>query len=405
MSNGIIIIGAGHAGIQTAASLRERGYEGRIRLVAEESDAPYQKPPLSKDYLKGKVEAANLAFRAENFYSDRQIDLHLGQRVEHLDPAERTVTLSDGQALAYDQLVLATGARNRPLPVPGADLAGVCYLRTLADAQQIRAQLEQAQRVAVIGGGFIGLELAAVAAEKGKAVAVIEAQERLMARVLPPLMSEVFAQTHREHGVALHLGQQVAELLGENGRVCGLRTQQGLALEADLVLVGIGVLPNQELAEAAGLACRNGIAVDEQLRSADPHIFAIGDCACYPHWLAGRELRLESVQNATDQAKALAATLTGTPTAYQSVPWFWTHQYHLKLQMAGINQPHDRYLLRGKPDSGKFSVFYFQKDRLIGADSLNSAADHLVTRRLLAEGMTPADEQLSDTGFKLKKLF
>ena len=322
--------------------------------------------------------------RAPGFFSAHGIDLHLANRAVAIDRARRRVTLADGEVLAYDQLVLATGARVRKLSCEGAQLPGIAYLRSLADARTLSRLLKAAQHVSIVGGGFIGLEFAAVAAQMGKSVTVIEALDRLMGRAVGPIMSAYFLDLHQRHHVDVRLGAQLAGFGGHSGKLRELRLGDGTQVPADLAVVGIGVLPNAEIALAAGLACDNGIAVDAGLRTSDPDVFAIGDCARFPTPFSSQPVRLESVQNAIDQGKHVAAAILGTVAPYQALPWFWTEQFDARLQMAGLNQGFDTERLRGDIGSGSFSVDYFWCGRLIGTDSVNQGRDHMLARRALA---------------------
>lgn len=397
----IVIAGAGQAGFQTAASLRQGGHTGPITLIGDEPGLPYQRPPLSKAYMLGKIDAAALAFRPAAFFADNGVTLH-SDRVTAIDRTARRVALAGGGQLGYDHLVLATGARNRPLAVPGADLDGVMGLRTRADADAIGTALGAAARVAVVGAGFIGLEFAAVAAALGKEVHVIELAPRVMARAVSEAMSAHFAAAHRGWGVQLHFGASLARIEGADGRVSGIVTAAGARIAADLVVYGIGVLPNTELAADAGLEVANGIVVDTLLSTADPAISAIGDCAAFPAPHDGRLLRLESVQNAADQARAVAARLTGRPTPYAAVPWFWSDQADQKLQMVGLAQGHDRSVIAGDPASGSFSVLLYRGDRLIAVESVNRAGDFMTARKLLAGTALPTPAEATAPGFEFR---
>jgi 3-phenylpropionate/trans-cinnamate dioxygenase ferredoxin reductase component len=399
MKKRVVIIGAGHGGVQVATSLREVGFEGTITLISMETVLPYQKPPLSKGFLVGKQTEENLLFRNQQYYKDQKIKLVLGKTIDRIDTATKAI-FSSKTKYAYDYLVLATGARNRKLPFT---TEGVLDLRTLADAQLIQQKLDEIEHLTIIGGGFIGLEMAAAAVELGKKVTVIEAQDRLMARVLPPVLSDVFLQKHTTQGVEVLLKTGVSNLEYEGNTEGGyqLHLNNGQTLKTDLVVVGIGVLPNTELAEKAGLRCENGILVNEFLETSNPSTFAIGDCASYYNDFAGRTLRLESVQNAVDQAKCVANTILGKREKYHAVPWFWTNQFDLKLQMAGFSFDSDAQILRGVVESQKFSVFYFKDQKLIGVDSLNRPADHLAARKLLQSGSSPTFEQVEDVAVKL----
>jgi len=401
--NRILIIGAGQAGLQVAEALRKRGYGGALCLIGEEAWPPYQRPPLSKQYLAGDFADERLYFRPLGHYTKLNVDLRLATRVTALDRAARQVTLASGETLAYDGLALTTGTRVRPLPVPGADHPAVCYLRGLADAQAIKSRLAVARRVVVIGGGFIGLEVAATARARGCDVHVVEALDRLMARVMPPVVSDFFANLHRGHGTQLRFGAQVTAIADTASGVA-VRLQDGTALPADLIIAGIGVLPNQELAAAAGLTCSNGIEVDEFACTSDPVIVAAGDCTWHRNRLFDAPHRLESVQNAVDQAKVAAASLLGQRQPYADLPWFWSDQFDVKLQIAGLSAGHDQCVVRGAPTPAGFSVYYFKAGRLLAVDSLNRPADHMLARRLLSAGTAVTPAQAGDTACDLKSL-
>lgn len=377
---GVVIIGAGQGGYQTAASLRAEGFEERITLIGDEPGVPYQRPPLSKGFLLHKQEQRHAELRPASFYQTHKIELVTG-RVIAIDRAARRVTLDSGGHIEYDTLVLATGARNRKLPQEN-----VFYLRTLAEATELRQRLSAAEDVIVIGGGFIGLEVAAAACTLGKQVTVIEANARLMARVVAPVVSEYFRRQHTARGVEVMLN--AASALG-NLRPC-------------LVIAGIGVIPNLELARDAGLPTGNGIIVDKHLRTADDNIYAIGDCAEYPHPLAEERVRLESVQNAVDQAACVAKAIIGRAAPYTAVPWFWSDQYDIHLQMVGLPQGFDQVVTRGDPGSSKFSVFYFLNGKLLAVDSVNRPADHLTARKLIAARAKLSPQQAADETFELK---
>ncbi len=384
MGAGVVILGAGQAGLETAATLRSEGYQEPVTLIGEEPHLPYQRPPLSKDYLAGKMQADSLPLRAPVYFENHHIDLRLGERAAAIDRKAHQVKLASGVAVPYDKLVLALGARNRPLQIKGAE--SVLYLRTVDEANGLKQRIAEAREIAVIGGGFIGLEITAVARSVGKPVTVIEVRQRLMARAVAAVLSDFFLNLHRGRGVQVLLSTTIADH------------------SADLVLAGIGVLPNAELARHAGLAVGNGIVVNEFLRTEDPAIYAIGDCADHPNSFAGGRCRLESVQNAVDQAKCVARGIAGNPTAYRDVPWFWTDQYGIRFQMAGISQGHDSSVIRGSIENHKFSVFYFKGGRLLAVDSVNRFGDHVAARKLLASGTPLTPEQAADESFDLKKL-
>jgi len=396
------IIGTGQAGFQAAASLRQDGFAGRIALIGDEPVVPYQRPPLSKSYLAGESGLDELWLRPESFYTQHQIDLLAGETVTDIDRTGRRLRLASGAELSWDHLVLATGARFRPLAVAGAELDGVLPLRTLADADILRERLDQAREVVVVGAGFIGLEFASVATARGAAVRIIEVTQHPMGRVVSATTSRFFTDAHRRWGARISLGTGLSRILGANGRVGGVETTDGQRLPADLVLICIGVIPNAELADEAGLAVDNGIVVDERLVTADPAILAIGDCANFPTPFAAGRVRLESVQNAVDQGRCVAAHIAGKPAVYDKVPWFWSDQGDLKLQIAGITAGHDTAIVRGDPDGGRFSVFCYRGGRLIGVESVNQTADHVAARRLLAGDPKLTPEQAADESYDLR---
>jgi 3-phenylpropionate/trans-cinnamate dioxygenase ferredoxin reductase subunit len=396
------ILGAGQAGFQAAASLRQEGFDGRIVLIGDEPVPPYQRPPLSKSYLAAESGLDELWLRPDTFYAAHKIDLLAGETVRSIDRQERRLRLGSGADIAWDHLILATGARFRPLTVAGADLDGVLPLRTLADADILRERLAQAREIVVIGAGFIGLEFASVAIARGAGVHIVEITQQAMGRVVSAATSRFFADAHRRWGCEISFGTGVTRILDANGRATGVETTDGRRLPADLVLICIGVIPNAELARDAGLDVDNGIVVDEYLATADPSVFAIGDCANFPTPFAVGRVRLESVQNAVDQARCVAAAISGKPAVYDKVPWFWSDQGDLKLQIAGITQGHDAAVLRGDPAGGRFSVFCYRAGRLIGVESVNQTADHVAARRLLAGDPALAPEQAADASYDLR---
>jgi 3-phenylpropionate/trans-cinnamate dioxygenase ferredoxin reductase component len=400
----VAVVGAGQGGFQTASSLRQEGFAGRVVLIGDEPGLPYQRPPLSKSYLAGESDLDELWLRPQAFYEKQEIELVSGEAVTSIDRPGRCLRLASGGEIECDHVVLATGARYRALPVPGADLDGVLPLRTLADANILRERLAQARDVVVVGAGFIGLEFAAVAIAAGAAVHIVEVTHHPMGRVVTAPTSRFFTEAHRRWGAEILLGTGVTRILGDGRRATAVETGDGRMLPADLVLICIGVVPNSELARNAGLAVDNGIVVDELLGTEVHEISAIGDCANFPTRFADSRVRLESVQNAVDQAREVAARITGKRVApYDKVPWFWSDQRDLKLQIAGITTGHDAAVLRGDPDSGGFSVFCFKGPRLIGVESVNRPADHIAARRLLAPAdprLTPA--QAADESYDLK---
>ncbi|MGH9713072.1 MAG: NAD(P)/FAD-dependent oxidoreductase [Candidatus Acidiferrales bacterium] len=404
MGGGTVIVGTGQAGFQTAASLRSEGYEEPITLIGEEAHIPYQRPPLSKGFPLGQLDFESILLRPESFYQDHCIDLLAGKRVTTVDRSKREVRLESGARIPYDKLVLAVGARNRLLPAKGAELDGVVYLRSFDEAVAIKERLKSAHEIVVIGGGFIGLELAAVACTLGKSVTVLEALPRLMPRVVAPIISDFYRELHTSRGVKIICGASVSAIAGSGGKRQQVVLSDGAAFPADLVLAGVGVVPHVELARDAGLKVANGIAVNEYLETDDKNIFAIGDCAEHPCVFAGARIRLESVQNAADQAQRVATTIAGHRTAYGTLPWFWTDQFGIKLQMAGISQGHDRIVTRGKPESRKISVFYFKDGRLVAVDSINRPLDHMIGRKLIAGHVPLTPEQAGDESVDLRVL-
>jgi 3-phenylpropionate/trans-cinnamate dioxygenase ferredoxin reductase component len=402
MARKVVIVGAGQAGYQVAASLRAKKFDGSIVLLGEEPALPYQRPPLSKGYVKGEAKESTLLLRAADFYTANNIELRTDCRVASLDRDARAVVLADGERVAYDSLVLATGGRVRKLPLPGAELAGVAYVRTLADAKALKPQIETATNVVVIGGGFIGLECASVASVLGCKVVVLEAMERLMARVVSPVLSDYYRHLHQSRGVDVRLCAAVAGIVGKDGRVTGVRCGDGEIVPADLVVIGIGIIANDDLAKAAGLACDRGIVVDAHLRTADPDIYAIGDCAAFPHPMAQGLVRLESVQNAIDQGKTVADAIMGDAKPYSAVPWFWSDQYEVKLQIVGLTSHYDDTVTLGDVAAGKFSVLYFRGGNLIGIDSVNMPSDHVVGRKLFGAGKSVMIDTARTPGFSLR---
>ena len=398
----VAIIGAGQAGFQAAASLRDTGFAGRVVLLGDEPVLPYQRPPLSKSYLAGQSGVDDLWLRPAEFYAKQQIDLVYGDPVTAIDRGQRRLHLASGIEFSWDHLVFATGAGCRPLAGPGAELNGVLTLRTLADADDLRRRLEEAREVVVVGAGFIGLEFAAVALVRGTMVHIIEVTQNPMGRVVSEPVSRFFTEAHIGWGAEVALGTGVVRIRGAGGRVAGVETTDGRLIPADLVLICIGVIPHAGLARDAGLAVDNGIVVDEYLTTSDPAISAIGDCANFPTLFAPVRVRLESVQNAVDQGRCVADRLAGRPVPYQKVPWFWSDQGDLKLQIAGITIGHDTSVLRGDPADRNFSVFCFRGGRLIGVESVNRTADHVIARRLLAGDPALSPEQAGDEGFDLR---
>jgi len=400
-----VIIGASHAGAQLAASLRQGGWEGAISLVGEEAIPPYHRPPLSKAYLAGEKHSDELLIRPAAFYEKSGVDLVLGSRVTAIDRDSRTVALHDNGTIPYSKLALVTGARVRKLTLPGHDLEGVFYLRDLRDVDRIRAFIGAGKSAVIIGGGYIGLETAASMRKLGMEVCVLEALPRVLQRVTAPEVSAFYSRVHSEEGVRIITEAAVASLAGD-GVVEQVVLADGTRLPADIVVIGVGVIPATELAEAAGLEVDNGIVVDEYARTTDPDIVAAGDCTNHYNPIYGRRLRLESVQNATDQAKTAANTLCGKLAAYHALPWFWSDQYDLKLQIAGLSQGFDKVVLRGASDSGRsFAAFYFEADRLLAVDAINRPKEFMATRRALTEGKSADPAILADDTADITKAF
>ena len=410
MDAGTVIVGASQAGLQLAVSLRELGDTGAITLVGAEPHPPYQRPPLSKEYLSGTADGSTLAFRAPSFYADQGIDLVCGERVEHLEllpggsGAGRART-SGGRDLSFERLALTTGAEPRRLSVPGADLEGICYLRDLDDAMVLRAELARARRVVVVGGGFVGLEAAAVARARGLDVTVVEALDRLIARAVAPPVSAFYKAAHERRGSTVLLGTGVEGFRGAGGRVSAVVLTDGRELPADLVMVGVGVVPRTELAEQLGLECDGGIVVDRYARTSDPAVVAAGDCTVLPHPVTGEgRVRLESVNNAVTQGATAAATLMGKLEIVPNVPWFWSNQGDLRLQIAGLSTGFDDFVVRGEPDSERFSVLYYRDGRLLAVDAVNAPGDYMVVRKALTHGSSIPADRAADVGTPLKQL-
>lgn len=400
--NGLVVIGASYAGVQAALSAREAGYADKITIVCDETWLPYQRPPLSKTFLLGEVSIENLILRDDRFFRNERIELILGHRAVEIDPRTRRVALESAPALGFDKLVIATGSRARRIAVPGAEADGVCYLRSVADAIDLKARLEQATDIVIVGGGFIGLEVASSAAKRGKKVTVIETVARLLERAVSPLVSDFLLNKHRRAGVTVMTGETVTALETRNGHAAGVTLASGTALPADLVLVGIGGIANDELAKSAGLACTNGIVVDDHGRTEHPDIYAAGDCANHHNRFAGGWIRLESVQNAQDQARATGVAIAGRHGPYDSVPRFWSDQYDAKLQIVGLSAGHDHTAIRGSIDEGKFTIFLYREGKLIAAESINRPGDQMATRKLIAAGVSLAPEEAEDLSFDLK---
>jgi len=401
----ILIVGAGHAGAQAAIALRQNKFEGSIAIVGDEPEIPYERPPLSKDYLSGEKPFERILIRPATFWPERDVAMLMGKRVVSVDPAARAVTTGDGATIGYGKLIWAAGGSPRSLICSGHDLAGVHAIRTRADVDRLVAELAATSRVVVIGGGYIGLEAAAVLTKLGKQVTVLEGLDRVLARVAGEPLSRFYEAEHRAHGVDVRLRARVECIEEKDGRAIGVRLADGEVLPCEMVIVGIGILPAVAPLLAAGAAGGNGVQVDAQCRTSLPDIFAIGDCALHANSFAdGAGIRLESVQNANDMANAVAKTLTGTATGYHAVPWFWSNQYDLRLQTVGLSVGHDAIVLRGDPAKRSFSVIYLKQGRVIALDCVNLVRDYVQGRALVIEGKSPDPARLADPNIALKEL-
>jgi 3-phenylpropionate/trans-cinnamate dioxygenase ferredoxin reductase subunit len=403
MSKRVVIAGAGHASGQMVASLRQHGFEGQVVLVGDEPYLPYQRPPLSKKYLAGELATERLYVKPPSFYDEAGVELRLETRVTAIDRDASRLSVEDGDDLAYDTLVLALGSRSRRLHVEGNDLDRVHYLRSIADVDAIREDLEPGRHLVIVGAGYIGLEVAAVARQAGLDVTVVEIADRVMSRVVSPEISDFYQIEHANQGVRLRLSTGVSAFKGKK-RVKSVVTSEGEEIRADLVVVGAGIVPNTELASAAGLRVDNGIVVDDHCRTTDPSIFAVGDCTLHPNAIYDRMLRLESVHNALEQAKTAAANICGKDATYRQVPWFWSDQYDLKLQIAGLSEGYDDVVIRGNPADRSFSCVYLRENRLVAVDAINAPRDFMQAKALIADRVPMKVEQLADAGTALKDL-
>ena len=397
-----IIAGAGHAGGQTAICLRQAGYDSRVILCGDEPAPPYQRPPLSKKYLSGELARERVFLRPESFYAGNDIELRLGSAVRAIDLQGKTAVLDGGESIEFTDFVIATGSRPRRLEIPGSELDSVFYLRSLNDSDAIRDALVPGRRLAVVGGGYIGLEIAATAKGMGLEVTVIEAADRLLGRVTAPEMSAYYARAHRARGVDVRLSAGVVAFNGEGtveGVDCGSET-----IPADVVVIGIGIVPDVRLAESAGLRHDDGILVDERCRTSAAHVYAVGDCTRHPNTVLKRELRLESVHNAMEQARTAAANIAGTPATYAQVPWFWSDQFDLKLQMVGISLGYDTLVQRGSMDADDFAVFYLADGALIAVDAVNRPREFMACRKLMAERPRIDPRKLADESIPMKDM-
>jgi 3-phenylpropionate/trans-cinnamate dioxygenase ferredoxin reductase subunit len=401
-----VIVGGGQAGGRAAEAMRAAGFDGRIVILAGEPVRPYERPPLSKQVLTGEADAGTVFLRDEAYYESQGIEVRVGTEVSAIDREARRLTLASGESLGYDKLLLATGTRVRHLPVPGGDLGGVHYLRTRADSESLRPELAPERRIVIVGGGYIGLEVAAAARKRDCTVTVLEASDRLMGRQIAPELGRWFAAQHRARGVEVGTGVQVEGFVDDGaGRVSAVRTADGGEIAADAVVVGVGVRPNVELAEAAGLPCDDGIVVDAQGRTADPAIFAAGDVTRHPNPILGRAIRLESWQNAQLQAEAAGRTMAGSPSDYRAVPWFWSDQFDINLQMVGLPERWDRLVWRGDPErDAAFSVFYLADGHVVAANAVNQGKDIAPARKMIETGARPDPAALADVSVTLKKV-
>lgn len=402
----VLIVGAGHGGAQAAVALRQNKFEGSIAIVGDEPELPYERPPLSKEYFSGEKSFERILIRPASFWEERKVDMLLGRRVESVDPAAHSVTLTDGSTIGYGKLIWATGGAPRRLTCSGHHLSGVHGVRTRADADRMLSELERTTNVVVIGGGYIGLEAAAVLAKFGKKVTVLEALDRVLARVAGETLSRFYEAEHRAHGVDVQLGAKVDCILGdEQDRVTGVQMHDGSIIPADMVIVGIGIVPAVEPLIAAGATGGNGVDVDQYCRTSLPDIYAIGDCAMHANAFAdGQRIRLESVQNANDQATTAAKHILGTEEAYHAVPWFWSNQYDLRLQTMGLSIGYDETIVRGDPATRSFSVIYLKNGKVLALDCVNAVKDYVQGKALVTKGLSPDKAALADTEVPLKTL-
>lgn len=405
----LVVVGAGQTSGELVVALRQEGYAGGIVVLGDEPHLPYQRPPLSKGYLAGELPVDALYLRPRSAYDKARAEVHLNARVEYIDRARKVVTLQDGRAFAYDMLALNTGGRPRRLTVSGADRAEAAgnfhYIRTIEDIDRFRRSFAAGRRLVVIGGGFIGLEAGAVARKHGLQVTILESLPRVLARVTAPEVSRFYERIHREHAVDLRFEFNVEDFeFDSTGSVVAVLGRGGERIAADVIVAGIGLVPNVELAARAGLQVQNGVVVDEFARTSDPHIFAAGDCANHPSPLYARRVRLESVGNAVEQARAMAANIAGKQRPYHAVPWFWSDQYQYKLQAVGLSQGHDQVVVRGSTANSSFAVFYLSDGVLLAADLINRPQEFMVAKRLVAARMSPDPRRLADEAQALKSL-
>ncbi|MBO6527548.1 FAD-dependent oxidoreductase [Erythrobacter sp.] len=401
----VAIVGSGHGGAQAAITLRQKKFSGSIGIITAEHEPPYERPPLTKDYLAGERALERMLLRPKPFWEGNGIDLLRSRRVTGLLPGRRVLTLSNDTCVSYGKLIWAAGGRARKLDCPGSGLDGVCAIRTLDDCNELRRELESARKVVAIGGGYIGLEAAATLRKLGKDVTLIEASERLLSRTCDPVISDYLEQEHRRHGVAVRLATNVVSIKGHQGRVAGVTLEGGATLEADLVIVGIGLDPRIAELKAAGAQCANGILVDSHCRASLEHIYAIGDCAAFRNcWTRGDYARLESVQNAAGMARTAVQDILGGDESYEELPWFWSHQYDLKLQTIGWNAGYDRVVLRGEKSTGRFTLAYLKGGVVIALDCINQPADFVQGRKLIEARASVDPAKLADPAHSLKSM-
>ncbi|MDC0028284.1 FAD-dependent oxidoreductase [Gammaproteobacteria bacterium] len=401
--NEIVVIGSGQAAIQTVMSLKRNEFTGSIKVIGEEDHLPYQRPPLSKDFLLKEYKPERVSLKKKEFYEENGIDLILGKRAESIDTILKEITLSDENKIRYDQLIIATGSRVRKLNVPGSDKKGIYYLRDLDDANALKQRLKKNKKMVIVGAGYIGLEVASVAASLGVEVTVIEMANRVMNRTVDPMISSYYQKLHESHGVKIHLDNGLKAFEGGDS-VNTVLCSDGLMLEADLVVIGAGVLPNQEIAIEAGLECNNGIMVNEFGETSTAHVYACGDCTNHPNKGLNTRLRLESVHNAMEQSKTVANTIMGNKEPYDQVPWFWSDQYDHKLQLVGISGDHDEVVMRGLESKQKFLLFYLKNSELIAVNAINSSKEFLICRKLVANKVKISSDVIKDQSVNLNDL-
>lgn len=398
----VVIIGGSHAAAEAIPTLRQKGWEGRITLIGDEPNLPYQRPPLSKAYYQGVMDAEKILIRAEATYEQAGVEMMLGRRAVRIDRGAEKIVLDDGTAVDYSKLILATGTRPRKLPLDGADLPNINYLKTMQDVDRIKSQLKPGSNLLIVGAGYIGLEVAASAVKQGIKVTVLEAEDRVLTRVTSPVVSYFYERIHKAAGVDISVGARL-EKFQQSTEGSFATLADGNQLPFDCAVVGIGVLPNTELAEDAKIDCDNGILVDAFTKTSDPNIYAVGDCSNHPSYIYDRRLRLESVPNAVQQAKTAALSICGEDVAYDQVPWFWSDQYDVKLQTVGLLQGYDQTVVRGDPASGKFAAFYLQNSRLIAMDAINSPAEFMTSKKMIAAKVKPDVARLADISISMKE--